>query len=290
LHPDGIPISESDSVSSAQVTQKYLKNPKKRVLFEATFLVDNYVAKADIILQQSKGWDLVEVKSSVNQNQEHIDDMAYTTLVALKSGFRPSKIFLQIIDKNYRLGQPLKNLFTIIDCTTDVFERADEYSQAFEEIDRIVNLPGEPEVQLTLNCKQCEYFERCVGEEIKEHIFHVPRLSQKNTELLIAKGIVSIHDIPPNFPLTELQKQTVECIKCGTVSVDGALREKLGKIRWPAHYLDFETTQTAYPLYPNITPYEKIPTQYSIHTCCECGMVLCHKEYLADHVRVAGVI
>jgi hypothetical protein len=36
LHPDGIPISESDSASSARVTQNYLKNPEKRVLFEAT--------------------------------------------------------------------------------------------------------------------------------------------------------------------------------------------------------------------------------------------------------------
>ena len=282
LHPEGIPISESDSVSSARVTHQYLQNPKKRILFEATFLVDNYVAKADIIVQHGKGWDLVEVKSSVNQNQEHIDDMAYTTLVALKSGFRPSKIFLQILDKNYRLGQPLKNLFAIVDCTADVLERADEFSQVFEEIDRIVNLPGEPEVRLTLNCKQCEYFERCVGEEIKEHIFHVPRLSQKNTEVLIAKGIVSIHDIPQNFPLTELQRQTVECIQCGTVSVNGALREKLEEIHWPAYYLDFETTMTAIPLFDNLAPYEKFPTQYSIHICDHCGHILEHRDYLAD--------
>jgi CRISPR/Cas system-associated exonuclease Cas4 (RecB family) len=285
LHPEGIPIDESDSVSSARVTQKYLRNPKKRVLFEATCLVDNYVAKADIILQHSKGWDLIEVKSSVNQNQEHIDDMAYTTLVALKSGFRPSKIFLQILDKNYRLGQPLKNLFTIVDCTTDVFERADEFSRVFGEVNRIASLPDEPEAQLTLNCKQCEYFERCVGEEIKEHIFHVPRLSQKNTELLIAKGIVSIHDIPPHFPLTELQKQTVECIKCGTVSVDGALRERLEEIHWPAYYLDFETTMTAIPLFADLAPYDKFPTQYSIHICDRYGHILEHRDYLADPSR-----
>jgi CRISPR/Cas system-associated exonuclease Cas4 (RecB family) len=285
LHPDGIPINESDSVSSALVTHQYLDNPKKRVLFEATFLADNYVAKADIILQHSKGWDLIEVKSSVNQNQEHIDDMAYTTLVALKSGFRPSKIFLQILDKNYRLEQPLKNLFTIVDCTTDVFERADEFSQVFEEVHRIVTLPDEPEVRLTFKCKQCEYFERCVGEEIKEHIFHIPRLSQKNTDLLIARGIVSIHDIPHNFPLTGLQKQTVECIKCGTVSIDVALREKLEEIHWPAYYLDFETTMTAIPLFADLAPYDKFPTQYSIHLCDRCGHILEHRDYLADPSR-----
>jgi hypothetical protein len=74
-------------------------------------------------------------------------------------------------------------------------------------------------------------------------------------------------------------------MRSGNVIIDAGLKKELKKIQWPAHYLDFETTQTAYPFYPNVTPYEKIPVQYSIHTCGECGIVLHHKDYLADPMR-----
>jgi CRISPR/Cas system-associated exonuclease Cas4 (RecB family) len=285
LHPDGIFIREPDSTESARVTQELLQESNNRILFEATFHVGNYIAKADIIKQHGKSWDLIEVKSSVNMDQIHIDDMAYTTLVAQKSGFKPKKIFLQLLDKNYRLGMPLGTLFNIVDCTEDVSARVKEFAPMFIEVDRIIHLPNEPETQLTINCKNCQYFEYCFEGAAIEHIFQVPRLSQKKTESLIADGIVSIHDIPDDFPLTEPQKRTVECVKCGDVGIDASLRQKLDEICWPAFYLDFETTTTAIPLFPDLAPYDKFPTQYSIHLCDCCGHILEHRDYLADPSR-----
>jgi hypothetical protein len=173
-------------------------------------------------------------------------------------------------------------LFNRVDCTEDVSARVKEFAPMFIEVDRIIHLPNEPETQLTINCKNCQYFEYCFEGAAIEHIFQVPRLSQKKTESLIADGIVSIHDIPDDFPLTETQKRTVECVKCGDVCVDASLRQKLDDICWPAFYLDFETTTTAIPLFPDLAPYDKFPTQYSIHVCDCCGHILEHRDYLAD--------
>ncbi len=42
---------------------------------------------------------------------------------------------------------------------------------------------------------------------------------------------------------------------------------------------------TAIPLYPDMTPYTPLPTQYSIHKCSEPGHAIAHSEYLADPGR-----
>jgi hypothetical protein len=59
----------------------------------------------------------------------------------------------------------------------------------------------------------------------------------------------------------------------------------LGKVRWPAYYLDFETSKTAIPVWPEVAPHEQVVTQYSIHICDRPGHVIGHQEYLADHTK-----
>ena len=60
---------------------------------------------------------------------------------------------------------------------------------------------------------------------------------------------------------------------------------RLDKVEWPAYYLDFETAQTAVPLYAGLAPYDSFPTQYSIHLCDRRGNIIAHRDYLADPGR-----
>ena len=59
----------------------------------------------------------------------------------------------------------------------------------------------------------------------------------------------------------------------------------MGAISFPTYNLDFETVQTAIPLYSDIAPYAQIPTQYSIHICSSPGQIECHFDYLADPLK-----
>jgi CRISPR/Cas system-associated exonuclease Cas4 (RecB family) len=282
LYPDGIFVYAPDTRTAASLTRELIANPGVRVIFEGTFITGNYVAKADILIRDGNSWDLVEVKSGVQKKEEHIGDMAYTTLVARESGFKPSNIFLQQVSKEYRLGMPPGRLFVRNNCTMEVIEKAGEFLPHLSEVDRIVHSPDEPEPRLTMNCKKCDYFEPCIGKEIQEHIFQIPRISGKTFDALSSRGIVSILDIPDDFKLTDAQKLAVRCVKCGEVHVDPVLREKLDEVAWPAYYLDFETAQTAIPLYPDLAPYDSFPTQYSIHLCDRRGNIIAHRDYLAD--------
>ena len=267
LYSKGIFVNELNSKAAGERTRDLLKNPKTRVIFEATFLAGNYITKADILVRKGKSWELIEVKSSVAAKEEFIDDMAYTTLVADAAGFHPSAISLILIDKNYRYGQPTEKLFVKTDFTEQVREKVKTFKTIIESINSVTSTDKEPEPELTYNCKQCDQFSECLGKEIASHIFEIPRISQKAIEKLLASGISTIHEIPDGFSLTDNQKRVVDCVKSGKMNIDQDLRKKLSAILWPAFYLDFETMMTAIPLWPDIAPYDQIPIQYSLHIC-----------------------
>ncbi len=282
LYPEGIFVNELSSNAAANRTRDLLKDPKTTVLFEATFIAGNYIARADILVRDAKSWELIEVKSNVVAREEFIDDMAYTTLVAQAAGFHPSTISLLLIDKNYRLGMPTEQLFVKADMTEQVLAKVEEFKTIVDFIDSVSSTQDEPEPQLTFNCKQCGEFGKCRGKEIEAHIFQIPRIQQKAVEELITLGITSIHDIPDSFSLTDNQKRVVDCVKCGKMQIDPDLLKKLATISWPTFYLDFETMMTAIPLWPDIAPYEQIPVQYSLHICESSGKIIRHMDYLAD--------
>jgi hypothetical protein len=284
-YPDGIFVNELRSVAAARRTRDLLKKPQTGVLFEATFLAGNYLARADILVRDANSWELIEVKSSIVAKDEFIDDMAYTTLVAQAAGFFPSAISLVLIDKNYRYGMPPSHLFVKSDMTEHILAKVEEFKTIADFIDSVSSTPDEPEPQLTFNCRRCREFAKCLGKEIEAHIFKIPRIRQKAVEQLIASGITSIHEIPDGFSLTDNQKCVVDCVKCGKMQIDPDLVKKLATISWPACYLDFETMMTALPLWPDSAPYEQIPVQYSLHTCERCGKIIRHRDYLADPHR-----
>ncbi len=94
VFPEGILVNDNSLASSVEMTAALLNNPKSSVIFEGAFIVDNFVAKADILKRSGKSWELIEVKSSVNDKEEFTDDMAYTFMVASRCNIPISKVTL----------------------------------------------------------------------------------------------------------------------------------------------------------------------------------------------------
>jgi hypothetical protein len=253
------------------------------VLIEATFLADDYVVKADILQRGKKGWKIIEVKSSVNDKPEFIDDLAYTTMVIAHMGFGISATSLMLISKDFRLGMSNEKLFIEIDHTDEVLIRALAFEAYWDQVKDETASVIMPEPELKLVCKSCPLLFNCVGKDIENHILEIPRLSQKKFDGLRQLGIARIEDIPPTFDLTSNQSIVRDCVTIQKPWVNKQLKEELDKILWPVFYLDFETVMTAIPLYPDIAPYTQIPTQYSIHKYSDMGTVPTHKEFLSNH-------
>ncbi len=282
LYPDGLLIDDVDLVSASKNTKSVMNDSDVSIILEGAFLIDGFVARADILKRKGKGWHLVEVKSSVNDKEEFIDDMAYTAMVIDRCGFNVSSVSLLLVSKDFRLGMENEELFVEIDHTGDVLAQVEKFKPFWQQVEEITRAPVEPEPQLLFECRKCKLFKECLGRGIENHIFDIPRLSQSKFDQLIELGTVYIEAIPDGFPLTENQARVRECVQTKNPFVGITLKSDLKSISWPVYYLDFETVMTAIPLYPDIAPYTQIPTQYSIHKCSEVGLIVDHLEYLAD--------
>jgi predicted RecB family nuclease len=282
LYTNGVIVDAKNLEEAAKKTSKLLADKNQDTIFEPTFLIDGYVTKADILRRTKTGWHLVEVKSSANDKPELVDELAYTQMVMMRSGMTIDSASLMLVSKDYRLGMPDKALFNEIDHTADSLIRALEFEKYWDIVKRQLEIETKPVPELRFACRDCDLFSECVGKDIGNHIFEIPRISQKKFDLLVAKGIFTIEDIPDTFELTENQSMIRTCVISKQPWVSPQLQHTLNAIIWPAYYLDFETTMTAIPLYPDMAPYTQIPTQYSIHKCSNIGQVIDHREYLCD--------
>lgn len=109
--PGGILIDNSSVASAAAETKAYLADKKVSTIFEGTFTKEDAVAKADILQRQKTRWHLIEVKSSINDKPEHIDDLAHTARVLKQAGLKISQYSLWLISQEYRLGGPRHGSF-----------------------------------------------------------------------------------------------------------------------------------------------------------------------------------
>ncbi len=279
LFPRGILVEERDMEAAVQATRALRDDAD--VLFEAAFLADGAAARADVLVRDGGGWNLIEVKSALRPKHRHVDDMAYTALVLRNAGLLPGRVCLMHVAKRYRRGMDDDHLFSTVDCTDAVNARAGEFSTLLPHIDRITAAETPPPRTLSFPCRSCDHLASCQKNGTEHHVFDLPHLRPASFERLLQAGITAIEDIPADFPLTPAQRRVVRCVQERECFISPRLRPSLAAIRWPVHYLDFEAVTTAIPLTADTAPYAHIPTQYSIHTCDAPGRVCAHAEYLA---------
>ena len=285
LFPEGILIEEKDMNRAARKTAALMDSPDGTCLFEAAFLAGDYAARADILLKERGEWKLIEVKSSIRNKAVFTADLAYTSLVMELSGCKPSARLLYLLSREYRRGMELSAMFEVQDLSGQVKLRTEEYKKLASALAEILKSEEKPVNPFTAICKNCEYFNICFDFDLYSHIITLPFLPKKQYDKLINQGIRRIQDIPESINLTAHQTLMKRSLIEGGPVISGDLEEQLAEVRWPAFYLDFETTMTALPLFRETEPYQQIPTQYSIHICRCIGQIDSHREYLADADR-----
>jgi hypothetical protein len=72
-----------------------------------------------------------------------------------------------------------------------------------------------------------------------------------------------------------------DTVRRGQASFGRGLAAALSGLHFPIHFLDFETMQSALPLYPGTRPWQQVPFQWSDHVLHEDGE-LEHREFVAE--------
>jgi len=262
LYPEGINVQGKDFADGLQKTNDMLA--KGKPLFEAGFLAGRLYGRADILVPSEKMWDIVEVKSGTSVKEEHIHDVTFQKYVYKKAGIRIGKCYVMHINKEYVKHGEIdpSELFTKTEITEEVEKFIGEIEDRTDTMLSVIDHKEPPE-----HCespKTCKYPELCWKFLPAHNVFQFVNGSAKAIELF-EKGIVELKDVPEDYKLTTRQRIQRDSAK-GTTHVDKQAIEKfLSEIKKPLHFLDFETMNTAIPVYDGTRPYQQIPFQFSLH-------------------------
>ncbi len=285
LYPGGIdlPDESTDFSLNLQKTKECLL--LRQVLFEAGIMIGELFARADILVPVGVDeWDVIEVKGSTEVKEDHLHDLSFQKYVYTQFGLKIRNCAVLHINKEYILNGELdvSQLLKQTDVTTQVNELVASLPDLIFEMMEIVNSSSPPQVHIGNGCHnglECKS-EDCWNFLPESHVFELYYGGKKSLELFQAE-VVRIQDIPSPFKLTDKQLIQKKCAVSGTVHVNSVgLGKFLGELKYPVHYLDFETFQTAVPMYSGTKPYQQIPFQFSVHI--DDAMTLKHSYFLHD--------
>jgi Domain of unknown function(DUF2779) len=275
-----------------------LMQAKTMTIIQATFLVDGFIAKNDMLRYDATNdkWDLYEVKgvNSVKENSEesrdHINDLAFQFSVLKRAGVTIGHCFIIHLNKEYvRFGEiDLKALFPIDDVTDKIEARLPEIENKMKVAQEYLASEKEPmegcECIYKARKKHCTSFQLSNPQVPKYSVHDLSRVSKKKLDLFIERGIFDIKDIPDDFELTDNQKNQVHSHQQQKPMIDvEKIKKELDALTFPLYFFDYEAFGPAIPAFNGYGPYKHIPFQFSLHILKNPETELEHVEFLQDN-------
>ena len=276
-----------DKETMCEQTQ-FLMDSGAENIAEASFIYDGLYCAVDILHKNKDGWDIVEVKSSTSLSPEYIDDMGFQLYVLRSCGLNINKVYNMHINNKYvRHGDlDLQGLFTLEDCTTDVFCNSSLVESRIQDIREYMLREDEETRDIDITCDspyECSFKAYCSRHLPKHSVFDVRKMALNKKYDYYHKGIVSFDDLL-DHQIKLSPKQMVQILTEVEDRPDHIDEKEiinfLNMLTYPVYHLDFETFQQAVPKFEGGVPYAQIPFQYSLHIEYEDGR-LEHKEFLA---------
>ena len=282
-----VTVAPARHARAVVVTDQLLKDPAIPAVFEAAFEHDDIRVRADAVVRNGAGFDLVEVKSAGRVRPEHITDVAVQLHVIEAAGLDVKRAFLMHLRREYvwhgGLHDPAR-LFELTDVTGDARAFADGIDAVLPAMKRAVAADDEPDIAIGRHCRRpyrCPFHSHCWAGAPAHPPSELPRAGEALLAGLAADGVESIDAIVPDtYELTMAQESVRRAVTTGRPQVKRrALSRALAAIAAPVTHLDFETLASPLPLYAGTSPHEVIPFQWSAHIEDAEGGVS-HHEFL----------
>lgn len=285
LHPDEI-IIDADDLSQALADTRRALQHGGRPIFDAILEIEGVRVRADLLLPESDGYRMVEVKSSRAGKPYHLEVAAVQTWVAERVGVAITRIEIAHIDNRfvYPDGEDYRGLLNHADVSAEVPSLLPEIPN-WIGADRVTLVGGEPQIVGGGQCEAlfpCPFFGSWMpAPEDKEFPPEIlPRASALAAELR-AEGYADLRAVPEGR-LTHPRHLRVWCVtRLGQSERDPEASTALRRLPSPRFYLDFETIGFAIPRWAGIRPYQQIPFQWSCHVEVQPDVVL-SLAFLAD--------
>jgi len=290
LFPGGTDVTPESfydfSTSIAQTTE--LLKQDSVVIYEAAFEFEGVLCALDILVKKDGVIKAYEVKSSTEVKSVYLQDAGLQYYVMKACGYEPENISIVHINNEYvRNGEvDIFELFTIASIKEEVVDFQSEIPTLLQTAKATLEGADIPTIDIGPHCSSpygCDFEGHC-WEHIPDYsIFNISRLTSEKKFDLYYDGILDFKEIPKDYKLNDYQRLQVESELSGNGQVDKVeIRKFLNSLTYPLQFLDFETFQSAVPLFDNSRPYQQLVFQYSLHIQEKPGSKLTHYEYLAE--------
>lgn len=282
-----IPSDAPHFDDAARATREAMGNREVRAIYEGAFVHDDIRIRVDVLVRNGDGrWDVVEVKSAKQVKDDYLQDVALQLHVVEGSGAPVGGASVLHLNADYVWpGGPYDHslLFVRRDLTEEARRRLPGLLRAVESMRAPLRQLEPPEIAIGPHCTRphrCPFHGTCHQTAAEHPIHTLPRMDQRLRRRLAALGIADIREIPDDFDgLSWLQTRVRDCLIRGGSYVDPKLRAELSAVRYPIHFLDFESCSTPLPIIPGTRPFEQTPFQWSDHVLHEDGRIE-HHAYL----------
>lgn len=269
-------------------TYSTIESYKNIVITEASFNYHNNFCSVDILKKNGEKYEIYEVKSSTELKDIYINDASYQYYVLTNLGLTVTKCVIVTINNKYvRKGNlELDKLFIKQDITNEVIELQETVKENIKDINLYMEQITKPTDDIDIKCfnpYDCPFFKYCTKHIPKDNVFNIASMQTRKKIELYKDGIYSYESLL-NSNINDKQKQQIEYELYDKEDyIDKEkIKEFLNTLSYPLYFLDFETYQMPIPLYDDVSPYEKIPFQYSLHYIEKENEELKHCEYLAE--------
>lgn len=289
MFPGGVEVRGEGGLDQAiRATRELIGNRDVPAIFEGTFEHNSVLVRVDVLhRRQDRRWRLIEVKSTTDVRDHHLDDVAIQHRVVTRSGVDLAASCLAHVSRDYVYeGGTIdaSRFFRIRNLTRQVEKLQAELTVQLRSEFRVLAMPEAPNIPAGRHCGNpftCEFFDECNPPIPEDHILRLPRIHASTVAKLVALGVQSIHDIPENYPLTGRLRRACASVQMGEPWYSPEIGEELRKLKYPLYFADFETVNPPLPRFLGMRPYDQVPFQWSVHVQRQPGAAPEHFEFLA---------
>ena len=285
-----VPLGRAEEMEE---TTRSLISSGHKTISEATFIAEGCSCSADIVRIHLDGLDVIEVKSTTSPKNVHTEDLAFQCYVIQKAGYTIRKTYIMHLNKEYvRHGElDLNKLFTLTEIPVPFKWQYGGIANEIQGLKAICERRIAPGIELGCHCEDpypCPYQEQCRNQLNipKDSVFEISCLSAKKKYDFYKRGLITRGQVlrEEQFLLKSLSNTSKALSWSDEILVDQeAITSFLANIRFPLYHLDYETIQHAVPQYEGTSPFEQVPTQYSLHVRTDWETEeLQHREFLGQ--------
>lgn len=292
LFPEAVKI-ESDRSSYqgykdlTPKTKAAIESGAKAIL-QGRFEAGEITCICDVLVRvDDKTFNLYEIKSSTSVKPDHVFDLAFQIETIEGAGYKIDKVFVVHVDNEYvRSGEVKADELSKV---TEVTEKVKEQKEFTKE-----NIGKALEIVKRKDCPDISPAHTKLGafsdwlsiyktmSNIDEYsIYDLCSVNAGAIGELEALGIKKLSEIPIDFKLNSKQHSQIQATKNDEVFVNKQrIKEFLSRIKFPLHFLDYETLSSVVPYFDGLGPYKQLPFQYSLHVLDKPESEVKHFEYL----------